>query len=81
MCESHENYGRQDNLIIKGVTEEKNENMSTCKRLVRNIFIQKLNLSEIKVDSINFVRCHIIGMTTLPDGTVNRKRHIIVRFH
>ena len=27
------------------------------------------------------MRCHIIGKTTLPNGTVNRKRPIIVRFH
>ena len=54
--------------------------MSTCKRLVRNIFIQKLNLSEIEDNLINCVRCHIIGKTALPNGTVNRKRHIIVRF-
>ena len=80
-CESQENYSRRDNLIIKGVTEENNEDMSTCKRLVRNIFIQKLNLSEIEVNSINFVRCHRIGKTTLPNGAVNRKRPIIVRFH
>ena len=80
-CESQENYSRRDNLIIKGVTEKNNEDMSTCKRLVRNIFIQKLNLSEIEVNSINFVRCHRIGKTTLPNGTVNRKRPIIVRFH
>ena len=32
------------------------------------------------MNSINFVRCHIIGKTTLPNGTVNRKRPIIVRF-
>ena len=44
--------------------------MSTCKLLVRNIFIQKLNLSDIEV---NFLRCYRIGM--------NRKRPIIVRFH
>ena len=53
--------------------KEDNEDMSTCKRLVRNIFIQKLNLSEIEVNSINIVRCHIIGKTILPNGTVNRK--------
>ena len=33
------------------------------------------------MNSINFVRCHRIGKTTLPNGTVNRKRPIIVRFH
>ena len=54
-CESQENYSRRDNLIIKGVTEENNEDMSTCKRFVRNIFIQKLNLLEIEENSINFV--------------------------
>ena len=80
-CESQVNYSKRDYLIIKGVTEENNEDMSTCKRFVRNIFIQKLNLSEIEVNSINFVRCHRIGKTTLPNGTVNRKRPIIVRFH
>ena len=79
-CKSQENYSRRDNLIIKGVTEENNEDMSTCKRLVGNIFIQKLNISEIEVNSINFVRCHIISKTTLPNGTVNRKCPIIVRF-
>ena len=55
--------------------------MSTCKRLSRNIFIQNLNLSEIEVNSINFVLCHKIGMTTLPNGTVNRKCPIIVCCH
>ena len=80
-CESQENYSRRDNSIIKYVTEENDEDMRTCKRLVRNIFIQKLNLSEIEVNLINFVRCHIIGKTTLPNGTVNRKRPIIVHFH
>ena len=78
-CESQENYSRRDNLIITGVTEENNEDMSTCKRLVRNIFIQKLNISEIEVNSMNSVRCHSIGKTALPNGTVNRKRPIIVR--
>ena len=76
-----QHYSRRDNLIIIGVTEESNEDMSTCKRLVRNIFIQKLNLSEIEVNTTNFVRCHTIGKTTLLNGTVNRKRPIIVRFH
>ena len=55
--------------------------MSTCKRLVKNIFIQKFNLSEIEVNSINYVRCHRCGKTTIPNGTVNRKRPIIVGFH
>ena len=55
--------------------------MSTCKRLVRNIFIHKFNLSEIEVNSINFVRCHRIGKITLLNCTVKRRRPIIVRFH
>ena len=80
-CKSQENYSRRDNLIIKDVTEENYENMSPCKRFVRNIFIQKLNLSEIEVKSINCVWCNIIGKTTLPNGTVNRKCPIIVRSH
>ena len=80
-CESQENYSRRDNHIIKCVTKENNKVMSTCKRLVRNIFIQKFNLSEIEVNSITFVRCHIIGKTTLSNDTVNRKRPIIVCFH
>ena len=45
-CESQENYSKRDNRNIKRVTEETNEDMSTCKRLVRNTFIHKLNLSE-----------------------------------
>ena len=36
-CETQEKYSRRDNLIIKGVTEENTTDMSTCKRLVRNI--------------------------------------------
>ena len=32
------------------------------------------------MNAINFVQCHIIGKITLPNATVNRKRHIIVRF-
>ena len=72
--DAQESYSRRDNLLIRGITDDGQDDDKSCMRLVRDFFVQKLKLSNDKAESIVFVRCHRIGKKS------QYKRQMIVRF-
>lgn len=78
-----ENQSRRNNIVIKGIAENLNEQKSDCENLARSFFKDHLKLDATKVDTMNIVRCHRLG--PIPTDKNNRKlknfkRPIIVRF-
>ena len=73
-----ESYNRRDNLLIDGIKENPNENVS---HVLVSFLKANLNINEEHADSLKFANVHRLGkpphMTTSP---VNRPRTIFVRF-
>lgn len=71
---SIEDYGRRNNLVIRGVAESKGEN---CENVVRNFMKTQLHCTDEFILDVKFVRCHRVGRKE-PNSTWNRP--LIVRF-
>ena len=71
-------YSRKDNLIIRGIDEQKNETEQLCVDAVKMFFKEQLKLDEGAISAMKFVRCHRIGLTNNDNRTSSR--NIIVRF-
>lgn len=75
-CNYMDNYGRRNNLVIKGVKEENNETSDICLDLAKSFMKNNLKMGAHYVDPLDIVRCHRIGGR--PTGSFHRP--IIVRF-
>ena len=69
------NYSRKNNLVIRGITEKKDEN---CNELIRNFLKNNLQLSAECVDSLQIARSHRLGGPPPPGQ--KWVRPIIMRF-
>lgn len=74
-CNYLDNYGRRNNLVIKGVKEGNGETSDICLGLAKQFMTNNLKLNAGYVDSLDIVRCHRIGGK--PTGGFHRP--IIVR--
>ena len=52
-----ENYSRRKNLVIRGISEEKNESSVICEEKVREFIKNKLKLHNDTVDAMKFAGC------------------------
>ena len=78
-CERQENYSRRDNLIIRGITgDDENETEEKCVDKLKHFFVNSLSLGESTVASMMFVRCHRLGKKL--SNNDKRPRPLIVRF-
>lgn len=50
-----EDYGRRNNLVVRGIGESNDEN---CEQLFRNFMKQQLKFDDEFIDSVQIVRCH-----------------------
>ena len=80
-CSKRDCYSRRDNLVLRGVLEDKDEDAVKCVKVARKFFVGHLNIPENVANAMIFVRCHRLGTSKNANGHVNRKRPIIVRFH
>lgn len=69
-----ETYSRRSNLRFFGFTESLNEKDSDCERFVRDLWSNKLGIT----DNISIERCHRLGPR--PKSGDTRSRPIIVKF-
>lgn len=77
-CDSQESYGRRENLVIRGIGEQKDEQ---CVNLVKRCFINDLKMDANEVNSMVISRCHRLGVRNGDTGNGNAfSRPIIVRF-
>lgn len=68
-------YSRKNNVILRGITEVKDENNSMCEETVRLFLKSKLDIESVCVDAMQFQRCHRLR------GRKNQHaRDVIVRF-
>lgn len=77
-----DNYGRRQNLVIRGITEDQDEDEERCLNVARSFFKNNLKVSADTVDTIQIVRCHRLGAKLYGNGNRQggRSRPIIIRF-
>lgn len=75
-CNYLDNYGRRNNLVVKGVKEDNGETNDICEALTKSFFKDNLKMSATYVDSLDIVRCHRLG----GKRAGGNHRPIIVRF-
>lgn len=68
----NDNYGRRNNLVLRGIKETADEN---CKDVILAFLKEKLDLADTFTSSVKFERCHRMGKKQQ-----NWSRPIIVRF-
>ena len=78
-CSKRDCYSRRDNLVLRGVPEDKDEDDVKCVKVARKFLTQHLNIPENDANAMVFVRCHRLGSNK--NGQGNNRRPIIVRFH
>lgn len=69
-----DNYGRRNNLVVRGIAETNEED---CVKLLRSFLKNNLNMDDNFTNSVKFVRCHRLGKK---QATQSWGRPIIVRF-
>ena len=72
-----EAYTRRENMRIYNVTEESEE---TTEEVVRNLFVNKMQIPSQDAMAIRFERVHRIPTTKAKQGSQHSPRPIIVRF-
>ena len=75
--EAQESYSRKENLIIRGIAEQESETEELCVAAVKAVFINKFEINDACVNSIQIVRCHRLGNRDTSGVYI---RPIIVRF-
>ena len=77
-----ENYSRRNNIVVRGIAEQKGESKSDCELKARHFLKNNLNIDENTVKDMKFVRCHRIGRfdPRKQNRFVQQKRPLIIRF-
>lgn len=75
-----ESYGRRENLVIRGIPEQKDEDENKCASAVRQSFIDKVGIRADIANKMIFQRCHRMGDIADDKATNSYTRPIIVRF-
>ena len=76
-----ENYSRRNNVVIKGIKEEKSETKEMCEEKARHFFIKELKMEESSVKRMKFIRVHRLGGFQQRRSTgIQFCRPIIIRF-
>lgn len=76
-----ESYGRRENLVIRGIPEQIDEDENKCVAAVKRSFIEKVGINADVVNKMVFQRCHRLGdidEKSRPNNSYTRP--IIVRF-
>ena len=68
-------YGRKENLKFAGVPENEHESNKQTLAKVRELFVNKFDMTESEANNIRFQRCHRMGPKFR-----NKTRDIIMRF-
>lgn len=56
-----DNYGRRNNLVLRGIKEDKEETSDICLGLTKSFLKTNLKMNVQYVDSLDIVRCHRLG--------------------
>ena len=78
--EAQESYSRKDNLLIRGIKEQRDETPEMCITAVRNILVRELKLDQDIVNGMVIVRCHRLGSSDIGGNNAAFNRTMIVRF-
>lgn len=77
-CEQTENYSRRDNLVVRGLPEQRDENEEQCVIAIKSFFLNVLKIDAETVQNMPYVRCHRLGARSVSD---KYPRPMIFRFH
>ena len=55
-CSKRDCYSRRDNLVLRGLLEDKDEDAVKCVKVVRKFFVEHLNISENVSNTMIFVQ-------------------------
>ena len=77
--EAQESYSRMDNLLFRGIKEQRNETLEMCFTAIRNTRARELKLDQDIVNGMVIVRCHRLGIFNISSNNAAFNRTMIVR--